>query len=88
MEYIGIVKSIKPIGYADVYNMEVENHHNFSVNGGFIVHNCRYGVLSRPPLSSLPAASLPADLPPDLRRDLERDPAALRHWLSQNPEYR
>ena len=20
--------------------MEVENHHNFSVNGGFILHNC------------------------------------------------
>lgn len=25
---------------ADVYNMEVKNHHNFSVCGGFIVHNC------------------------------------------------
>ena len=24
----------------DVYNMEVENHHNFAVNGGLIVHNC------------------------------------------------
>ena len=34
------IKSIKPIGKADVYNMEVKNHHNFSVCGGFIVHNC------------------------------------------------
>ena len=34
------VKSIKKIGKADVYNMEVKNHHNFSVCGGFIVHNC------------------------------------------------
>ena len=42
------VKSIKFVGYEDVYNMEVDNHHNFSVNGGFIVHNCmdalRYAV--------------------------------------------
>lgn len=34
------VKSVKFVGYEDVYNMEVENHHNFAVNGGFIVHNC------------------------------------------------
>lgn len=34
------IKSIKSIGKADVYNMEVKNHHNFSVCGGFIVHNC------------------------------------------------
>lgn len=34
------VKSIKYIGKQDVYNMEVAAHHNFSVNGGLIVHNC------------------------------------------------
>lgn len=49
MKYIKI-KSIKPIGKEDVYNMEVENHHNFSVNGGLIVHNCYdsfgYGLLA------------------------------------------
>lgn len=42
------VKAIKFAGYEDVYNMEVDDHHNFSVNGGFIVHNCmdalRYAV--------------------------------------------
>lgn len=27
-------------GYADVYNMEVEDNHNFAINGGLIVHNC------------------------------------------------
>lgn len=41
------IKQIKYIGKEDVYNMEVKNHHNFSVNGGLIVHNCidaiRYG---------------------------------------------
>ena len=36
----GKVKRIIPDGIEDVYNMEVEDHHNFSVNGGFIVHNC------------------------------------------------
>lgn len=34
------IKSIKKVGCEPVYNMEVEKHHNFSVNGGLIVHNC------------------------------------------------
>lgn len=34
------VKGIKKIDNEDVYNMEVKDHHNFSVNGGLIVHNC------------------------------------------------
>lgn len=31
---------IKPVGKQPVYNMEVDEYHNFSVNGGVIVHNC------------------------------------------------
>lgn len=50
LSYIGINK-IEKVGRADVYNMEVENHHNFAVNGGFIVHNCmdadRYFAMKR-----------------------------------------
>lgn len=50
LSYIGINK-IEKVGHADVYNMEVENHHNFAVNGGFIVHNCmdadRYFAMKR-----------------------------------------
>ena len=38
------VEGINKIGKADVYNMEVKNHHNFSVCGGFIVHNCMDAV--------------------------------------------
>lgn len=34
------VKSVVLDGYEDVYNMEVEDNHNFAVNGGLIVHNC------------------------------------------------
>ena len=34
------IKAIRKIGKADVYNMEVENNHNFAVEGGLIVHNC------------------------------------------------
>ena len=37
--YLSIVE-IKYIGKEDVYNMEVRNHHNYSVCGGFIIHNC------------------------------------------------
>lgn len=40
-----------------VYNMEVEEHHNFAVNGGVIVHNCdsiRYLLADRPPRADVP----------------------------------
>ena len=40
------IKSVKHIGVQDVYNMEVYDHHNFSVNGGLIVHNCGYGLVA------------------------------------------
>lgn len=31
---------VEYIGKQDVYNLEVDDHHNFSVNDGLIVHNC------------------------------------------------
>lgn len=34
------VEKIKYYGREDVYNMEVDDNHNFAVNGGLIVHNC------------------------------------------------
>jgi hypothetical protein len=34
------IKRISADGFEDVYNMEVENHHNYAVAGGFILHNC------------------------------------------------
>ena len=34
------VKGITIEGNAPVYNMEVMRHHNFSIFGGLIVHNC------------------------------------------------
>ena len=34
------IKSVEYIGKEDVYNMEVRDHHNYSVAGGFIIHNC------------------------------------------------
>jgi len=39
ISYVGI-RSIRKIGYKPVYNMEVEDNHNFAVNDGLIVHNC------------------------------------------------
>lgn len=39
IQWVGI-KKLRYAGKADVYNMEVDAHHNFSVNGGLIVHNC------------------------------------------------
>ena len=34
------IESVESIGREDVYNMEVAKYHNFSINGGIIVHNC------------------------------------------------
>ena len=34
------IKAIRKVGKADVYNMEVEDNHNFAIEGGLIVHNC------------------------------------------------
>lgn len=46
------VKSITYAGKADVFNMEVEDTHNFVIQGGVISHNCadevRYFCMSRP----------------------------------------
>lgn len=58
------VKSIRYIGKQDVYNMEVRGHHNFSVNGGLIVHNSidatRYGLSE----DMVHTAKRPVDKPP------------------------
>lgn len=43
MFFVGI-KKIRPCGKQPVYNMEVDEYHNFSVNGGIIVHNCMDAV--------------------------------------------
>ncbi len=46
------VKSIRYAGKADVFNMEVDDTHDFVVQGGIISHNCadevRYMCMSRP----------------------------------------
>lgn len=53
------VKAIRPAGAADVYNLEVEETHDFAVESGIIVHNCydelRY-VCMKNPISPPPAA--------------------------------
>ena len=34
------VTAIKECGYQDVYNLEVENDHNYTIEGGVVTHNC------------------------------------------------
>jgi len=57
------VKSIRPAGRADVFNMEVADTHDFAVNGGVIVHNCydelRYVCMKNP----VPAPVVKAEAP-------------------------
>lgn len=38
------ISDIRLAGNRPVYNMEVEEYHNFSINGGIIVHNCMDAV--------------------------------------------
>lgn len=46
------VKAIRLAGAADVYNLEVEETHDFAVESGIIVHNCydelRYVCMKNP----------------------------------------
>jgi hypothetical protein len=46
------IKSIQYAGKMDVFNMEVDDTHDFVVQGGVISHNCadetRYFCMSRP----------------------------------------
>lgn len=46
------VKSVCYAGKADVFNMEVDDTHDFVIQGGVISHNCadevRYFCMSRP----------------------------------------
>lgn len=46
------IKSVSYAGKMDVYNMEVDDTHDFVVQGGIISHNCadeaRYFCMSRP----------------------------------------
>lgn len=34
------IAEIKECGEESVYNMEVDDNHNFAINGGLVVHNC------------------------------------------------
>ena len=34
------IKSIKHLGKQDVYNLTVDKHHNYLVNGGIVSKNC------------------------------------------------
>ena len=46
------VTAIRPAGRADVFNLEVEDTHDFAVGSGIIVHNCydelRYVCMENP----------------------------------------
>lgn len=50
------VKAVRYVGIEDTYDLTVKDHHNFSICGGLIVHNCnesaRYFCMSRHPADS------------------------------------
>ena len=62
------IKRIIYAGKADVYNMEVEDTHNYVVNGGFVAHNCydecRYVLMESPISPRKPAEMKPRPLDP------------------------
>lgn len=62
------VKSVKRCGIEPVYNITVDEFHNYMIHSGIIVKNCdalRYYAVTR-----LMAASMPAgDEPPELGQE-------------------
>lgn len=72
------VKSVSYAGKADVFNMEVDETHDFVIQGGVISHNCadeaRYFLMSRPIKPRMQAkpdefASNPMHLFLDIKRE-------------------
>ena len=61
------IKSIRYAGKMDVYNMEVDDTHDFVIQGGVISHNCadetRYMCMSRPvkPIREIPKRQIISD---------------------------
>jgi len=43
------VKAIRYAGREDVFNMEVDDTHNYAIENGTIVHNCRYMLMIQKP---------------------------------------
>lgn len=76
------IVAIRPLPPEDVYNMEVDDTHDFAVEGGIIVHNCyddvRYGLMTRP--------WTPYVEPERKRRDrwakVEREGAKADSWMA------
>lgn len=62
------IKSIKAAGRADVFNMEVDDTHDFIIQGGVISHNCadevRYMCMSRPIKPIIPVEEKPFVIDP------------------------
>lgn len=71
------VKSIRPAGRADVFNMEVEDTHDFAVNGGVIVHNCydelRYVCMKNPVPAPVVKTEPPRGFDPLATEDISKD---------------
>ena len=61
------IKSIQYAGKMDVFNMEVDDTHDFVIQGGVISHNCadetRYLCMSRPvkPIRAVPKRQIISD---------------------------
>lgn len=61
------IKSIQYAGKMDVFNMEVDDTHDFVIQGGVISHNCadetRYLCMSRPvkPIRTVPKRQIISD---------------------------
>ena len=58
------VKAVKPAGVEPVYNMTVEEFHNYLIHGGIILKNCdaiRYYAVTRTLGAEMPMVAEPDD---------------------------
>ncbi|HEX7122636.1 MAG TPA: terminase family protein [Gemmatimonadaceae bacterium] len=71
------------------FNMEVERAHCFAVNGGLVVHNCRYGLAARPLVGKPePEPEFRAFSPEALAADRERTYKPLKRRKEQAAQHR
>lgn len=78
------VKSVKKIGNMPVYNMTVDEFHNYMIKGNVIVKNCdslRYFCVWWTHSAKIPKKHTRRSLPIDIQEDIRNAKGADREFL-------
>ena len=70
------IKSISPAGIMPVFNMVVDEHHNYMISGGVILKNCdalRYFCVTRTLIAERAQTRIPEDNEYDSMTDYDEE---------------